>query len=216
MKTTFKKALKISVPVMAGYIFLGSAFGVLVQRSGLNIFVAMLMSVIIYAGSMQFAAVELLINPISLFQTFILTLSINARHLFYGISMVNPFKDAKYRQYMIFGLTDESYSLIINHQDDTDLIFAIELVNQLYWIVGTIIGFVFGAILPFDTTGIEFSMTALFLVIFMDKLKERKYRPQLCGLLVSIVALMIVGKEHFIFPSMVGIMAVLFITEAKV
>jgi 4-azaleucine resistance transporter AzlC len=215
MKTTFTKALKISVPVMAGYIFLGSAFGVLVQRAELNIMVAITMSVIIYAGSMQFAAVELLVHPISLFQTFILTLSINARHLFYGISMINPFKEARHKQYMIFGLTDESYSLIINHQDDPDLMFWIELINQIYWVIGSVLGYIFGAIMPFDTTGIEFSMTALFLVIFMDKLKDKQYKPQLCGLLVSIVALVLVGKQHFIFPSMVGIMAILFMMEAK-
>ena len=174
------------------------------------------MSLFIFAGSMQFAAVPLLTNPISLIQTFILTLSINARHLFYGVSMLVPFKKAGNKKpYMIFALTDESYSLLINHKDDTDLMFWIQLMNQSYWVIGTLIGYAFGTFLPFSTEGIEFSMTALFLVIFMDKFKDRRDAPLFLGLVVSIICLVVVGKQHFIIPSMIGILIGLVAMEGK-
>ena len=163
------------------------------------------MSVFIYAGSMQFAAVPLLVNPISLIQTFILTLSINARHLFYGISMLKPFKNAgKKKHYMIFALTDESYSLIIN-ENDTEVMFHIQLLNQLYWIIGTVFGYYFGQMIPFSTEGIEFSMTALFLVIFVDKFKDKKYDATFLGLGMSFISLLLFGSQYFIIPAMIGI-----------
>lgn len=190
---------------MAGYLFLGSAFGILVESQGLPVWIALFMSVFVYAGSMQFASVPLLLNPISLIQTFILTLSINARHLFYGISMLKPFnKMGLKKQYMIFSLTDESYSLIIN-EDDGDEMFNILLLNQIYWILGTVVGYYFGRMLPFSTDGIEFSMTALFLVIFMEKLKDKQYFPTFLGLGISTLCLLIFKPQYFIIPSMIGI-----------
>lgn len=200
-----KKSVVKTVPIMAGYLFLGSAFGILVESQGLPVWIALFMSVFVYAGSMQFASVPLLLNPISLIQTFILTLSINARHLFYGISMLKPFnKMGLKKQYMIFSLTDESYSLIIN-EDDGDEMFNILLLNQIYWILGTVLGYYFGRMLPFSTDGIEFSMTALFLVIFMEKLKDKQYFPTFLGLGISILCLLIFKPQYFIIPSMIGI-----------
>ena len=200
-----KKNIIKTLPVMAGYVFLGSAFGILVENQNLSIWTALFMSVFIYAGSMQFAAVPLLVNPISLIQTFILTLSINARHLFYGISMLKPFKNAgKKKHYMIFALTDESYSLIIN-ENDTEEMFNIQLLNQLYWIIGTVFGYYFGQMIPFSTEGIEFSMTALFLVIFVDKFKDKKYDATFLGLGMSFISLLLFGSQYFIIPAMIGI-----------
>lgn len=194
-----------TVPVMAGYLFLGSAFGILVESQDLPVWVALLMSVFIYAGSMQFATVPLLLNPISLLQTFILTLSINARHLFYGVSMLKIFeKMGLKKQYMIFSLTDESYSLIIN-EDDGDQMFNILLLNQIYWIIGTAMGYYFGRMIPFSKNGIEFAMTALFLIIFMEKLKDKQLYPTFLGLGVSTLCLIIFKPQYFIIPSMVGI-----------
>lgn len=190
---------------MAGYLFLGSAFGILVESQGLPVWVALLMSVFIYAGSMQFATVPLLLNPISLLQTFILTLSINARHLFYGVSMLKIFeKMGLKKQYMIFSLTDESYSLIIN-EDDGDQMFNILLLNQIYWIIGTAMGYYFGRMIPFSKDGIEFAMTALFLIIFMEKLKDKQLYPTFLGLGVSTLCLIIFKPQYFIIPSMIGI-----------
>jgi len=194
-----------TVPVMAGYLFLGSAFGILVESQGLPVWVALLMSVFIYAGSMQFASVPLLLNPISLLQTFILTLSINARHLFYGVSMLKIFeKMGLKKQYMIFLLTDESYSLIIN-EDDGDQMFNILLLNQIYWIIGTAMGYYFGRMIPFSKDGIEFAMTALFLIIFMEKLKDKQLYPTFLGLGVSTLCLIIFKPQYFIIPSMIDI-----------
>ncbi|HLV49937.1 MAG TPA: AzlC family ABC transporter permease [Erysipelothrix sp.] len=200
-----KKSVVKTVPVMAGYLFLGSAFGILVESQGLPVWVALLMSVFIYAGSMQFATVPLLLNPISLLQTFILTLSINARHLFYGVSMLKIFeKMGLKKQYMIFSLTDESYSLIIN-EDDGDQMFNILLLNQIYWIIGTAMGYYFGRMIPFSKDGIEFAMTALFLIIFMEKLKDKQLYPTFLGLGVSTLCLIIFKPQYFIIPSMIGI-----------
>ena len=200
-----KHSIQKTIPVLAGYVFLGSAFGILVESQGLSIWVAIFMSLFIYAGSMQFAAVSLIMNPISLIQTFILALSINARHLFYGVSMLKPFQKAGNKKYyMVFGLTDESFSLIIN-EDDHVTMYQIILLNQIYWLIGTVLGFYFGKVIPFPTTGIEFAMTALFLVIFVDKLKEKRYYPSFVGIVVSVVCLLIFESQYFIIPSMIGI-----------
>ena len=200
-----KHSIQKTIPVLAGYVFLGSAFGILVESQGLSIWVALFMSLFIYAGSMQFAAVSLIMNPISLIQTFILALSINARHLFYGVSMLKPFQKAGNKKYyMVFGLTDESFSLIIN-EDDHVTMYQIILLNQIYWLIGTVLGFYFGKVIPFPTTGIEFAMTALFLVIFVDKLKEKRYYPSFVGIVVSVVCLLIFKSQYFIIPSMIGI-----------
>ena len=200
-----KHSIQKTIPVLAGYVFLGSAFGILVESQGLSIWVALFMSLFIYAGSMQFAAVSLIMNPISLIQTFILALSINARHLFYGVSMLKPFQKAGNKKYyMVFGLTDESFSLIIN-EDDHVTMYQIILLNQIYWLIGTVLGFYFGKVIPFSTTGIEFAMTALFLVIFVDKLKEKRYYPSFVGIVVSVVCLLIFKSQYFIIPSMIGI-----------
>ncbi len=200
-----KHSIQKTIPVLAGYVFLGSTFGILVESQGLSIWVALFMSLFIYAGSMQFAAVSLIMNPISLIQTFILALSINARHLFYGVSMLKPFQKAGNKKYyMVFGLTDESFSLIIN-EDDHVTMYQIILLNQIYWLIGTVLGFYFGKVIPFPTTGIEFAMTALFLVICVDKLKEERYYPSFVGIVVSVVCLLIFKSQYFIIPSMIGI-----------
>lgn len=200
-----KDAFIKTSPVMAAYIFLGSAFGILAFSNGLSLWIPLFMSIFIYAGSMQFAAITLLVNPISLIQTFILTISINARHLFYGFSMLKPFNKAGFKKhYMTFALSDESFSLIINERNP-DIMFRILLLNQSYWVFGTVLGYYFGQVIPFSTKGIEFSMTALFLVIFIDKLKEKEYFSSFSGLLISILCLLIFGSQHFIIPSMIGI-----------
>ena len=194
---------------MAGYIFLGSAFGILAQNQGLPFWVPLAMSLFIYAGAAQFASVPILVEPISLIQTFILTLSINARHLFYGISMLKPFsKVGKKKHYMTFALTDESFSLIIK-EDDTDIIFNILWLNQVYWILGTVVGYLFGSIVPFPLDGIEFSMTALFIIVFMDKLKDKHYFATFSALAISIVCLIVFGYQYFIIPSMILILVTL-------
>lgn len=217
MRDTLKKAFVITSPIMAGYIFLGSAFGVLLQSHDFTVVVGVLMSLFIYSGAMQFAAVPLLVNPISLVQTFILTVSISARHLFYGLSMIPYFKNAgKKKLYLIFALTDESYSLLLNHTDDQGLMFLIEMLNQMYWIIGTLIGMFFGNMIPFSIEGIDFSMTALFLIIFIDKLLDKEYYALFSGLIIAFVSLLIFKQEYFIIPSMIGILLGLWIQEKRI
>lgn len=217
MRATLKKAFVITSPIMAGYIFLGSAFGVLLQSHDFTVVVGVLMSLFIYSGAMQFAAVPLLVNPISLVQTFILTVSISARHLFYGLSMIPYFKNAgKKKLYLIFALTDESYSLLLNHTDDQGLMFLIEMLNQMYWIIGTLIGMFFGNMIPFSIEGIDFSMTALFLIIFIDKLLDKEYYALFSGLIIAFVSLLIFKQEYFIIPSMIGILLGLWIQEKRI
>lgn len=211
MKQYLSKAFKITSPIIVGYLFLGSAFGILIESSGFPMHVALLMSVFIYSGAMQFAAVPLLINPITFLQTIILTLSINARHLFYGVSMVKPLENAgKKKEYLIFSITDESYSLLANYHDNIDLMFWVDVLCQGYWVIGTVFGYYFGRVIPFTLEGIEFSMVAVFIIIFLDKLKEGEYFPIMVGLISSIVSILIFGKQHFIIPSMILILLVLF------
>ena len=216
MKTFFKEALIKTIPVMAGYIFLGSAFGILIQSHDFSIWVALFMSVFIYAGAMQFASIPLLLNPISLLQTFILTLSINARHLFYGLSMIEPFKKVgKKKPYMIFSLTDESYSLLINNTRNPNLMLMMQVLNQSYWVLGTLMGYLFGHLIPFSTEGIDFSMTALFIIIFMDKFFEKEYKPLFLGLFISAGSLILFGPQYFIIASMIAIVPALLIKGDK-
>ena len=212
MKSNIKNSFKITIPIMASYLFLGSAFGVLVQVNGLSIWVALFMSIFIYSGAMQFASIPLLLNPISLIQVFVLTLSLSARHLFYGLSMLLPFKNiGKKKPYMIFALTDESYGLILNHQNDENVMFSVELLNQIYWVTGTVIGYLFGQLIPFSIAGIEFSMTALFIIIFLDKWLEGKKEPMVIGLVISTLSLLFFGPDYFIILSMLGIIISLII-----
>lgn len=216
MKNNFKEALTKTLPVMAGYVFLGSAFGILIQSNGLSLWIALFMSIFIYAGAMQFASIPLLLNPISLIQTFILTFSINARHLFYGLSMIQPFKNiGKKKLYMIFSLTDESYSLLINNITKPNLMFMMQVLNQSYWVLGTLLGYLFGHLIPFSIEGIDFSMTALFIVIFMDKFFEKEYQPLFMGLFFSVISLIIFGPDYFIVASMIAIVLGLLIKEDK-
>lgn len=216
MRDKMKSAFIKTTPIMAGYIFLGSAFGILVQSNGFSIWLGIFMSVFIYSGAMQFAAIPLLLNPISLVQTFILTVSISARHLFYSLSMIPFFKNSgKKKPYLIFALTDESYSLILSETDDEDKMFLIEMFNQFYWIFGTIIGYLFGNMIPFSIQGIDFSMTALFLIIFMDKFFEKEYEVLFGGLFISTICLLVFKQDYFIIPSMIGILLGLLIKENK-
>lgn len=209
MKRSIKEGFIASIPVMAGYLVLGAAFGAYVYQYKLPLYAAILMSVIIYAGSMQFAAVPLLVQPFAPIQTLLLTLSINARHLFYGISMNQQFKSAgKKKHYMIFALTDESYSVIID-QKDNNIIFWTMLLNQVYWVCGTLVGYLLIQFIPINTNGIEFSMTALFAVIFIEKCLDKKPIPIVIGLVASIGCLIVFGANSFIIPSMILIMGLL-------
>ena len=214
---TFKTAFKDSIPVMAGYIVLGTAFGVLLADKGYGFIWAFVMSFTIYAGSMQFVAINLLASGASLISAAIMTLLVNARHIIYGISMIEKYRDTgKVKPYLIFSLTDETYALVCRgnpeNTDSKKYYLYISALNQCYWIAGSIIGTLIGSAVTFDTAGIDFAMTALFTVIFVDQLLHSKnVIPAIIGIVCSVICLIIFKAQNFLIPSMLIITLSLFI-----
>ncbi len=225
-KKQFKEIFLRTIPIMTGYIVLGMGFGIYAKKAGLGLIYAVLMSVLVYAGSMQYVLVELISSGAGLLTTALTTFMVNARHFFYGISMIDKYegKDAK-NIYSIFALTDETYSLVCSNTlegvDDKTYYFYVSLFNQIYWVLGSILGNVLGSVLPFSTDGIEFSMTALFITVFVEQwLSTKNHLPALTGLFSSIICLIIFGQSSFLIPSMILITICLFaqksINERKV
>lgn len=219
---TVQYAFKSSLPVMAGYLVLGMGFGILLQSKGYGWGWAALMSLLIYAGSMQYVAISLLSGGASLLTAALMTFLVNLRHLFYGITMLKPYKDTGTRKpYLIFSLTDETFSLVCspNLPDSVNrksYYFWVSLLNQCYWVLGSIAGGLLGQTLSFNTAGIDFAMTALFVVIFMEQWeKSKKHFPAVAGVLVSLFCLLLFGASDFLLPSMIGIVTVLFLQPDK-
>lgn len=215
-KNALRAAFPHTIPVMLGYLFLGAAFGILLNSKGYGWGWAVLMSVLIYAGSMQFVAIGLLSGPFLPLQAALMTLMVNARHTFYGISMLERFKSmGKKKPYMIFSLTDETFSLLCSARapegvDEDRFLFWVSLLDQLYWVIGAAAGGLIGSLVSFNTKGIDFVMTALFTVIFVDQWEnDRNHFPALVGLGGSVLCLAVFGPGNFILPSMVLIAAVL-------
>lgn len=218
---TIKYAFKKSLPVLFGYLFLGSAFGIMLYDAGYNWVWAILISVVVYAGSGQFLLVSLLSSAASIPAVAMMTLFINSRHMFYGLSLIDKFKAGRWRYpFMIFTLTDETYSVNISvhsvpkNVDEPRARFLIGELDHLYWIAGSVIGSLLGQNLPIDFTGIDFSMTALFTVIFVDLIVDTKNR--ICGavgLFCAFICLMIFGADKFLLPAL--ILTVLLLVGAK-
>ena len=213
-----------SLPVMAGYIVLGIGFGILLRGAGYGVLWAFAMSAFIYAGSMQYVGVSLLTGGASILTTALTTFMVNARHLFYSISMVDRYKDAgKYKPYMIFALTDETYSLLSDGEDPfkneealNKYRFWVSLFDQSYWVTGSVLGSLLGAVIPFSTKGIEFSMTALFIASFTEQwLTTRDHIPALTGLLSTLACLVIFGAERFLIPAMLLITLILTLVRGR-
>ena len=205
-----------TLPVLAGYVVLGFGFGLLLQSKGYHFLWAVLMSLTIYAGSMQYVTVDLLANGAGLVSAALMTLMINARHLFYGVSMLIRYRDmGKAKTYLIFGLTDETYSLVCGTEvpdgvEAGKYYFLVTLMNQCYWVIGSAAGALFGQAIPINTTGVDFSMTALFTVILTDNLLKQESRiPSIVGVGISLICLVLFGQNQFLIPSMIGIAAAL-------
>lgn|SRR5690554_6109396 len=205
----FKAAFPYTLPVMTGYLFLGMAFGILLDARGYHFGWAILMSVFIYAGSMQYVAITLLTSAFNPLNAFIMTLMVNARHLFYGLSLLDKFSTTgKKKPYLMFGLTDETFSILCatNPPAGVDrgwFMFFITILNQSYWIIACAIGGILGSLVSFNTKGIDFVMTALFVVIFLEQwLSQKNHAPALIGLGASIITLLIFGPDNFIIPAM--------------
>ena len=209
-----KTAFPYTIPVLPGYLFTGIAFGILLSSKGYHFAWAIAMSLFIYAGSIQIVAVNLLTSAFNPLNAFIITLMVNARHLFYGLSMLVRFRGTgKYKPYLIFGLTDETYSLLCSAEipdgvDKDQVMFFITLINHIYWIAASAIGALLGSVFSFNTKGIDFVMTALFIVIFINQWRAQKnHVPALIGLGGSILCLLLFGPDSCIIPSMVLIVA---------
>ncbi len=215
-KSVIKKAFLKSLPVLAGYVVLGIGFGILLKKAGYGALWSFAMGTFIYAGSMQFVGVGLIDGGASIITTIITTFMVNARHLFYSISMIERYKGSgKYKPYMIFALTDETYSLLCDGKtpegEDPNLYrFLVSFFNHIYWISGCVLGSLLGSVLPFSTAGIEFSMTALFIASFTEQwLSNKDHIPAITGLFSTLICLLAFGKEKFLIPSMLLITFVL-------
>jgi 4-azaleucine resistance transporter AzlC len=215
-KKALKAAFPYTIPIFAGFWFLGLAYGIYMNVSGFSFVYPMMMSLIIFGGSLEFVAVEMLLSPFAPVQTLIMTLLIQARHLFYGISMLGKFKDMGWKKfYLIFGMCDETFSINYTAKipDDVDkgwFMFFVTLLNHFYWVSGATIGGLVGSLIHFDTNGISFVMTAMFVVIFMEQwLKEKHHISAYIGLGASLACLVLFGADSFMIPTMVMIITLL-------
>ncbi len=215
-------AFPITVPVLMGYLSIGIAFGLMLEAAGYNVIWAFFMSLSIYAGSGQYLGVELLATGAALSQVALLTFLINFRHLVYGLSMLEKFRGmGKRKFYMIFSLTDETYALLAGANpppgvSPRDFYFSVAVLDHCYWVVGSIIGSVAGALLGFNTAGVEFAMTALFLVIAVDQWRSyRSHIPAILGAAATLVCLKVVGAQAMLLPALVIIVAVLLILRRR-
>lgn len=218
-----KAAFPYSVPMIAGFLFLGIAYGIYMKALGFGFLYPTLMALLIYAGSVEFIAAGALIAPFSPISVLLITLMISARQIFYGISMLEKYgiHIGKKRWYLITTLVDESFSLnymakIPPHLDKGWYMFFVSLYLHIYWVLGAAMGNLFGTVLPFNLKGVEFSMTALFLVIFAENwLKEKSHESSLLGLGIALVFLFIIGKEYFLIPTLISIWLILTMRIAK-
>ncbi len=220
MKKMLKFAIVQTLPVFFGYLFLGFAFGLMLSNAGYPFYWALITSVLIYAGSGQFLLVSLLTSGASLVTCGIMTLLLNSRHIFYGLSFVERFREmGKAYPYMIFSLTDETYSLLCYTKippflDRKKTTFTIALLNQLYWIMGCVLGALVGQLFVFNSTGVDFAMTALFTVIFVEQwLDCKNHYPALLGILSGVVSLLLFGPDNFILPSLIITVSILLLSK---
>ena len=212
---TFKLAFPYTIPILCGFLVLGIAYGVLMQKSGFSILMSVCISIFVFAGSMQFVLINLLLAPFDPVSVFALTLMVNARHIFYGVSMLDKFKNTGlYKNYLIFAMCDESFSincsLDFNDEykdvDKSKFMFIVSVLNHSYWVIGTLIGVTLGSIITFNTKGIDFAMTALFVIILVEQWQNTKnHSPHIVAMLISIICLVIFKQTSFVIPSMICI-----------
>ena len=214
-KKTAKTAFFDTIPVMTGYLFLSIGFGIIMQQNGFGLGWAAVMSLFIYAGSMQYVGVGLLTGGAGLVTAALATLLVNARHLFYGISMINAYKGTgKKKPYLIFALTDETYSLVSREQlprgvERNAYFFLVSLFDQCYWVAGTALGSLAGSLIPMNFEGIDFALTALFVTIFVEQwLSSKDHFPAIVGVVSAAACLLLFGPDTFLIPTMILITAI--------
>ena len=218
----FKAAFPYTIPIFAGFWFIGLTYGIYMNASGFSFVYPMLMSFFIFGGSLEFVAVEMLLSPFAPLQVFLMALLIQARHLFYGISMLDKFKGTGWKKFsLIYGMCDESFSINYSAKipEDVDkgwFMLFVTWLNRFYWVSGATIGGLVGSLLKFDTSGIGFVMTAMFVVIFLDQwLKEKSHASSLIGIGVSVLCLVIFGPDSFMLPTMAAIILILTAARKK-
>ena len=205
-KEIIKKAFEKSIPIMCSYLFVSIAYGVMMNEVGFSWYVALLVSFLIYTGAFQFLLITLLSGGTSLLTIGVTALLMNSRQLFYSLSFIDVFNKMKQKWYMIFTMTDETYAVNCNleDQDKEQVMFYIALFSRCYWLIGTVLGAVLGNLIPFDLTGIDFCMTALFIIIFMDQLEKNKdHFPAVVGIVIAIICLIVFGSQNFMLPSLI-------------
>ncbi len=222
-RKALKAAFPYTIPIFTGFWFLGMAYGIYMNASGFSFVYPMLMSLLIFGGSLEFVAVEMLLSPFAPVQVIIMALLIQARHLFYGLSMLDRFKGTGWKKfYLVFGMCDESFSINYTAEIPEDIdsgwfMFFVTLLNHLYWVFGATLGGLVGSLLSFDTSGISFVMTAMFVVIFLEQwLKEKNHFSSLAGLLVATLCLLLFGADSFMIPTMVSIIILLTLLRKKI
>lgn len=213
---SFLAAFPHTIPVLTGFLVLGMAYGILMQSKGYGPFWAVLMSMLAYCGSMQFVAVPLLTAVFNPLQAFLLSLTINARHLFYGLSLLGKYRGlGKIKGFLMYTLTDETFSIVSSveppeHIERKYFYFWVSMLNYIYWSVGTLLGGVLGKIVTFNTKGLDFVLTALFVVLFMEQMKNKEnHLPGGIGILASLVCLLLFGAENMVIPAMILILVIL-------
>lgn len=204
----FKEVFVNTIPVMTGYLVLGAGFGILMSVNGFSFIHSLLMSAFIYAGSLQYLGISLLTSGASIISIALSSFLVNARHLLYGISMFSKYRNTgKIKPYLIFSLTDETYSLVSNKNNKNYFLY-VSLLDHIYWISGTILGFIISNIVSFNTEGLDFVLTALFIVIFIEQwLNSKNTFSALGGFIISILCLIIFKKDSFLIPSMILIIS---------
>lgn len=218
-----KAALPYSAPMIAGFIFLGVAYGVYMKALGFGVWYPLLMSALIYAGSVEFIVAAALVAPFAPISTLLITLMVSGRQIFYGISMLEKYGGhlGKKRWYLISSLVDESFSLnymanVPSHLNKGWFYLFVSLYLQIYWVLGATLGNLFGNVLPVDLKGVEFAMTALFIIIFAENwLKESSHESSLLGMAIALFFLMTIGKDHFLVPTLFSIWAILTLRRPK-
>ena len=218
----FKAAFPYTLPILTGFLFLGFAYGIYMNANGFSFVYPMLTSLLVYGGSLEFVTVEMLLSPFAPMQVLIMTLLIQARHIFYGISMLERYKGMGWKKYyLIFGMCDESFSInyTANIPEDVDkgwFMFFVTLLNQFYWCISATLGCLLGSVLNFNTKGVSFVMTAMFVVIFLEQwLKEEHHIASLIGIVVSVICLIIFGSNSFMIPTMAVIAITLTLSKRR-
>lgn len=216
IKKAFLCAFPKTIPIMTGFLFLGMSYGIYMKVSGFSFVYPLCMSLVIFGGSLEFVTVSMLLGSFAPVQTFFMALMIQARHLFYGIALLEKYRGTGWKKpYLIFGMCDESFSINCSVQvpEDVDrgwFYFFVSLLNQFYWVSGATIGGILGSFISFNTEGLEFVMTAMFVVIFMEQWKkEKKHYTALIGVLASAGCLLLFGAESFLIPAMICILCFL-------